>query len=173
MGATDFLPKPVTRADLAAALARLAVHKDSGPQTALVVDDDPHIVRLIGRMLKAIDPSLRVMEAFGGEKALEMARSQKPEVIFLDLVMPEVSGYSLIEAVRGDAVLAATALIVVSVRSVAQETAPIQGEVRLARATGFTLTELLHTLQALLAAVTQPVIASPPSAVEPLIEPSG
>jgi CheY-like chemotaxis protein len=149
------------------------VYKEGALQTALVVDDDPHIVRLIGRMLKAIDPNLRIMEAFGGETALEMAKAQKPEVIFLDLVMPEVSGYSLIEAVRSDAALATTALIVVSVRSVEQETAPIHGELRLLRAAGFNMTELLYTLQALLAAVTQPVIASPPSVVEPTTVLSG
>jgi CheY-like chemotaxis protein len=168
LGATDFLPKPVTRDDLAAALARLAIRKDGALHTALVVDDDPHIVRLIGRMLKAIDPNLRVLEAFGGEKALEIAKTQKPDVIFLDLVMPEVSGYSLIQSVRDDPALAATALIVVSVRSVEQEMAPIQGEFRLSRAAGFTLTELLHTLQALLAAVTRPVIASPANDAEPI-----
>ncbi len=46
MGVFDFLPKPVTRADLTAALSRLK----QTPSTALVVDDDPHNVRLVGRM---------------------------------------------------------------------------------------------------------------------------
>jgi CheY-like chemotaxis protein len=124
-------------------------------------------------MLKAIDPNLRVMEAYGGEEALEIVKTQKPEVIFLDLVMPEVSGYTLIEAVRSDTALVDTALIVVSVRSVEQETAPIHGELRLLRAAGFTMTEMLHMLQALLAAVTQPMIASPPSAAALTAEPSG
>ena len=159
MGAADYLPKPVTRDDLAAALKRLP----RAPKTALVVDDDPHIVRLIGRMLAAIDPALRVTEAFGGEEALIIARTQRPDVIFLDLVMPQVSGYNLIDAVAVDPNLASTALIVVSVRSVEEESAAIVGELRLERQTGFTLSELLQTLQALLAAITQPGAVSPTS----------
>jgi len=152
MGATDYLPKPVTREDLALALARLPKR----PRTVLVVDDEPNIVRLIGRMLKAIDANLRILEAFGGEEALLVLRAQQPDAVFLDLVMPKVSGYNLIQEVAKDRTLAQTAVIVVSVRSIEQETAPILGELRLQRAAGFSLTELLRILQALLTTMTQP-----------------
>ncbi|OUC08867.1 hypothetical protein RY27_06420, partial [Litorilinea aerophila] len=169
MGATDYLPKPVMRDDLAAALARLP----RPPRTALVVDDDPHVVRLIARMLKAIDPNLRVFEAFGGREGLAVARAQRPDVIFLDLVMPEVSGYSIVEAVTQEQSLAGTAIIVVSVRSVEQELAPMRGEFRLQRSTGFSLTELLHLLQAQLATLTRPDAVSPTSAAAALAAPAG
>jgi signal transduction histidine kinase/DNA-binding response OmpR family regulator len=169
MGATDYLPKPVTRADLAAALARLP----QAPRLALVVDDDPHVVRLIGRMLSAIDPTLRVLETYSGEEALAVAQAQRPDVIFLDLVMPQVSGYNLIDAVAADPNLAATALVVVSVRSVEEESAAIGGELRLEHQAGFTLTELLQALRALLASVTQPGAVSPASAAARLATPSG
>lgn len=152
MGATDYLPKPVTREDLAAALARLS----EPPTAALVVDDDPHIVRLIGRMLRSIDPDLRVLEAFGGEEALSIARSHRPDVLFLDLMMPGVSGYSVIQALAEEPTLARIAKIVVSVRSIEQESAPLLGELRLQRREGFSLTELLNALRGLLVALTQP-----------------
>jgi signal transduction histidine kinase/DNA-binding response OmpR family regulator len=163
MGATDYLPKPVTREDLAAALARLP----NPPCTALVVDDDPHIVRLIGRMLKSIDGNLRVLEAFGGEEGLAIARSHQPDVLFLDLVMPEVSGYNVIQALADEPALAHIARIVVSVRSIEQESAPLVGALRLQRTTGFSLTELLNALRALLLAVTQPERADPASVATP------
>jgi CheY-like chemotaxis protein len=160
MGATDYLPKPVTREDLATALTRLP----APPRTALVVDDDPHIVRLIGRMLKSINAHLRVLEAFGGDEGLTIARSHRPDVVFLDLVMPEVTGYNFIEKLAGAPTLAQTAIIVVSVRSIEQETAPLLGEMRIQRPAGFSLTELLQTLRAVLGAVTQPETMSPASA---------
>jgi signal transduction histidine kinase len=160
IGATDFLPKPVTRDDLTKALARLP----KPPESALVVDDDPQVVRLIVRMLKAIRPELRVMEAYGGKEGLEVACSQRPDVIFLDLMMPEVSGYSIIEAALQDASLVETAVIVISVRSIEQETAPVAGDIRLQRAEGFSLTELLQLLQSMLTALTRPEAVSPASA---------
>ena len=74
LGATDYLPKPVLREDLALVLHRLP----QPPHMALVVDDDPHVVRLIGRMLRAAAPELRVLECFGGEEGLTLARTHQP-----------------------------------------------------------------------------------------------
>lgn len=164
MGATDYLPKPVTRDDVALALARLPKR----PHTVLVVDDEPNIVRLIGRMLKAIDANLRILEAFGGEEGLAVLRAHQPDAVFLDLVMPKVSGYNLIQEVAKDHTLAQTAVIVVSVRSIEQETAPILGELRLQRAAGFSLTQLLRVLQALLTTIAQPDGGSPTNAAAQL-----
>jgi signal transduction histidine kinase/DNA-binding response OmpR family regulator len=160
MGASDYLPKPVTRADLAGALARLA----QTPRTALVVDDDPHIVRLIGRMLKAIEPALRVLEAFRGDEALAIAQAQPLDVIFMDLMMPGMSGHDLLTRLGDDPTLAQIPTIVVSVRSAEQEAKPILGAVQLQRSNGFSLTELLHLLHALLVTLTQPATMAPTNA---------
>jgi signal transduction histidine kinase/CheY-like chemotaxis protein len=164
MGADDYLPKPVTREDLASALARLG----KPPKTALIVDDDPHVVRLLGRMLRTIDPDLHFYEAFNGQEALQISRGQRPEVIFLDLNMPQLGGLAVIEALLAD--WAATPdferipVIVVSVRNVEEESAPLHGELRIRRPDGFTLTELLHLLNAVLHCLTRPDAVSPASA---------
>ncbi len=160
MGASDYLPKPVTRADLAGALARLP----QVPRTALVVDDDPHIVRLIGRMLKAIEPGLHVLEAFSGDEALTIAQTQALDVIFMDLMMPGMSGHDLLARLAEAPALAKIPTIVVSVRSAEQEAMPILGAMQLQRSNGFSLTELLHLLHALLTTLTQPTTMAPTSA---------
>ncbi len=157
IGASDYLPKPVSREDLAGALLRLP----ATPRTVLVIDDDPHVVRLIARILKSITPDLQVLEAFGGEEGLKVVRSQRPDVIFVDLGMPGMNGRALIQAVRADPALAATPIIVVSVRSVAEETALLMGEIRLARQSGFSLSELLSLLQATLSTITRADAVSP------------
>jgi signal transduction histidine kinase/CheY-like chemotaxis protein len=161
LGAADYLPKPVTREDLQGVLSRLP----APPQTVLVVDDNPHVVRLLARMLRASTPSLRVLEAFGGREGLEIARSKRPDVILLDLLMPEMSGYDFLENVADDETLARTQIIIVSVRSVEQESPPIMGELRLARGAGFSLTEILQTLRATLSAITRSATMAPASAV--------
>ena len=152
LGAADYLPKPVTQEDLQQALSRLP----EPPQTVLVVDDNPHVVRLLTRMLKAQYPSLRVLEAFGGKEGLEVIRSARPDVVLLDLLMPEMSGYDLLEEMAHDEAIAKTQVIIVSVRSVEQESPPIVGELRLRRQAGFSLTEILEMLRATLSAITRP-----------------
>jgi CheY-like chemotaxis protein len=151
LGAADYLPKPVTRKALSDALARLP----RPPKKVLVVDDDAHIVRLLARMLRAYDSSLQVLEAFSGKEALEVARARRPDVILLDLYMPEMSGYDLLEALSCDGDTAGTQVIIVSVRAVEQESRPIQGEIRVTREEGFTLSEILEVLQATVTVVTQ------------------
>lgn len=151
LGAVDYLPKPVTQEDLRQALSRLP----RTPKTVLVVDDNPHVVRLFSRMLKASDASLRVLEAFSGQEGLEIARSERPDVVLLDLVMPEVDGYAFLTEVANDATLADLQVIIVSVRSIEQESAPIRGEVRVERQADFSFIEIMHLLRAVLAEVVR------------------
>jgi len=160
LGAADYLPKPVTRKNLQDALSRLP----EPPQTVLVVDDNPHVVRLLARMLRAGNPSLRVLEAFGGREGLQVARSERPDVVLLDLVMPETSGYAFLEDMTNDEAMTRTQIIVVSVRSIEQESAPIMGELRLGREAGFSLTEILEILQVTLSVITRPAAMAPSSA---------
>jgi CheY-like chemotaxis protein len=160
LGAIDYLPKPVTREDLQSTLARLP----EPPQTVLVVDDNPHVVRLLARMLRAGYSSVRVLEAFGGREGLEIARLERPDVILLDLLMPEMDGYTFLDEIAEDALMAETQIIIVSVRSVEEESPPIMGKLQVGREAGFSLTELLQTLDATLSAVTRSVVQAPSSA---------
>jgi len=151
LGASDYLPKPVTREDVAYVLRRL----NCRPANALVIDDDPHIVRLIGRMLRSLAPGIHVTEAFDGAEALDVARLHSPDVIFVDLNMPAMSGQQFIEVARTDPNLVATPIIVVSVRNVEQEMAPIQGELCIRCERGFALSELLGLIETVLGGITR------------------
>ncbi len=169
VGATDFLAKPVTRDDLANAIGRLA----EPPRTVLIVDDERDFVRLLARMLKADYPQLRVLESFGGQQGLEIAGAERPDLILLDLAMPEVDGYAFLEAMAGDPAMAATRVIIVSAPSADLETAPLAGEMRLEVAGGFSLTEMLRALQMTLAAATsRPDAALASAPMSPPIAPA-
>lgn len=160
LGAADFLPKPVTRDDMAFVLQRLHIE----PRTALVIDDDPHIVRLLGRMLRSLVPNVHVVEAFSGEEGLSAARVQPPDIIFLDLNMPGMNGQQFIAAVRCEPDICGTPIVVVSVREVEQETAPIFGELRIQNPHGYGLTELLILIETTLSGLNRAGAAAPASA---------
>jgi DNA-binding response OmpR family regulator len=67
----------------------------------LVIDDDKHARDLLRRHLSK--EGFRVMSAAGGNKGLVVAREQKPALIVLDVLMPEVDGWDILLALKGDA----------------------------------------------------------------------
>ncbi len=150
VGAVDYIVKPVSRADLSRVLARF----DPPPKTIIVVDDEPDLVRLIERMLQADHPSLRVLEAFGGKQGLEILRAEHPDLALLDLVMPDMDGYGFLEQMANDPATKDTNVVIISATGLGEDDVPLAGDVRLARQAGFSLTQILRTLQATLATAT-------------------
>jgi two-component system LytT family response regulator len=66
---------------------------------ALIVDDELLARKFIRRMLKQ-DPDFEIAgESGNGKEAVEMIRAQKPDVVFLDVQMPEMDGFGVLEAV--------------------------------------------------------------------------
>jgi len=130
----------------------------------LIVDDNPHVVRLLARIVSASHPDVRVLKAFDGEKALEMARSESPDVILLDLIMPGMDGYDVLDQLAQSEATAQTQVIIISAHRIEEETALLQGEVQCIREGGFSLTEVLQVLQVLLPAIT-PLAAAAPGSV--------
>src|SRR5256885_1592626 len=69
---------------------RNSLAMSNGDRVVRVVDDDEMIRRLVRTVLEADD--FKVVEAEGGEQALEMIESKKPSVVVLDIMMPGVDG---------------------------------------------------------------------------------
>lgn len=66
----------------------------------LVVDDQPDVADALGALLRSLGHSVAV--AYDATHALELCRSQRPEVAILDLTMPRISGYELARRLRAD-----------------------------------------------------------------------
>ncbi len=66
----------------------------------LVVDDDPNTVRLIQAYLQK--DGYRVATAFDGKQALELARKVRPDLVVLDLMLPEIDGLDVCRLLRTD-----------------------------------------------------------------------
>mgnify|MGYP002631181786 CR=1 FL=1 len=121
LGANKILQKPIDRQDLYAALSGLGFdHRDDqSPWQVLVVDDDPKAVALIRKSLEAVN--CQVLEAFGGSDAITLATSHLPNLIILDLMMPEVTGFDVVAALRENPETARIPICILSAKILTQD----------------------------------------------------
>jgi CheY-like chemotaxis protein len=121
LGAAAVMQKPVTRKELYDSLAQLGlfVPADGEPLTVLVVDDDPKAVELVAVRLAAIGAT--VLRAHGGQEAIDLARAQGPDLIVLDLMMPSVNGFDVVEALRERPATARIPIIVMTAKRITAE----------------------------------------------------
>ena len=97
-GALGHLLKPVGRSDLVKAIELVG----KPVQRALIVDDDPDALQLFSNMLHACDGTVQIATASSGEGALAQLRRRPPDLMLLDIVMPGVDGWQVLEAMTRD-----------------------------------------------------------------------
>jgi DNA-binding response OmpR family regulator len=83
-------------------------------RTILVVDDEPFICRSLTFVLRK--DNYRVLEARNGEEALALIREQRPDLVFLDVMMPKFNGFQVTEQVRADPALANVKIILLTAK---------------------------------------------------------
>jgi len=98
----DYLMKPVETGALAQALARqgLTDSKDEEEKTVLIVDDEPGILEMHARMVQAQSSGYRILKARDGREALTTLAHARVDLVLLDLMMPEIDGFGVLEAMR-------------------------------------------------------------------------
>jgi CheY-like chemotaxis protein len=96
LGASDYLTKPVDRDSLAVLLRKYRCADP--PCRVLVVEDEADMRRLLRRTLK--QAGWAVAEAANGREALARLAEDQPHLILLDLMMPEMDGFTFVEALR-------------------------------------------------------------------------
>jgi signal transduction histidine kinase/CheY-like chemotaxis protein len=123
LGASHVLQKPVSREELVATLqlARLQLGRlplshvprpETEPCSILIVDDDSRAVELLA--LYAAESGYRALCAYGGQEGLNLARQARPDLIVLDLLMPEVNGLMVAESLRAHTDTASIPIIIVT-----------------------------------------------------------
>ncbi|MCA8974833.1 MAG: response regulator [Planctomycetes bacterium] len=80
----------------------------------LVVDDEPFICRSLSFVLRK--GNYEVIEARNGEEAISAIREHKPDLVFLDVMMPKVNGFEVTERVRSDPDLAGIKIILLTAK---------------------------------------------------------
>jgi PAS domain S-box-containing protein len=121
LGAAAVMQKPVSRQELYESLVELGLFPLAQGHTlkVLVVDDDPKVVELIA--LRILGPACTVLRAYGGREAIDAARRELPDVIVLDLMMPGVNGFDVVEALNEHADTARIPIFVVTAKQITAE----------------------------------------------------
>jgi signal transduction histidine kinase/CheY-like chemotaxis protein len=127
LGAADFLPKPVDRERLASIVRRYRGVRS--PSLALVVEDDAASRELLRRTLE--QDGWSVIEASNGREGLRALERALPDLILLDLMMPEMDGFTFVEALGASPAWAGVPVVVLTAGELsADERRRLQGHVR-------------------------------------------
>jgi CheY-like chemotaxis protein len=121
LGAAAVIQKPISRQDLYEALVDASLFPLSTGQDlkVLVADDDPDAVELVAVRIAGLASG--VLRAYGGREAIEIARKELPDLIILDLMMPDVNGFDVVAALNERADTARIPIIAVTAKQITAE----------------------------------------------------
>ncbi|NOZ27780.1 MAG: response regulator [Chloroflexi bacterium] len=140
------LTKPITGQQLLAEIERLGDVRE-----VLVVDDDRGFCQLVDRMLRTAGRTFDVRHAYDGESGLSAMRARRPDLVLLDLVMPGVDGFGVLEKMRQDPALVEIPVVLLTATSYAEDAlAQRGGQVVIYRPDGLRPVEILRCLEAVI-----------------------
>jgi len=121
LGAAAVMQKPISRQELYEALVGLGLFPlaQGDSLKVLVVDDDPKAVELIA--VRILGLASTVLRAYGGREAIDAARRELPDLIVLDLMMPEISGFDVVAALHENPETARIPVLVVTAKHITAE----------------------------------------------------
>lgn len=117
LGAAEYMTKPIDRAQLRAVLARY--WREGPARRVLIVEDDADTRRWLDRALAG--EGWRVSEAENGRAALARIAEERPDLILLDLMMPEMDGFEFLAELRRDPALHDVPVIVVTAAELSED----------------------------------------------------
>jgi CheY-like chemotaxis protein len=117
----DLLTKPLNRQQMLQMMTKYDLLADrrratNMPTSVLVIDDDPRNTRLVKAMLKP--HAISVLEADGGAAGIKLALKAKPDVIILDLMMPDVDGFQVVSELRGNPATSQIPILIYTAKTV-------------------------------------------------------
>ncbi|MCL6430823.1 MAG: hybrid sensor histidine kinase/response regulator [Anaerolineae bacterium] len=165
LGVVRYLVKPVTQEMILSALQELGEHV----RTVLVVDDEPEVLRLLARMLCSAGHRYRILQATSGARALGLLRERRPDAMLLDLVMPGMDGFQVLQQKSLDPSLREIPVVVISSRDPSGE--PVVSEtIAVTRAGGLSVRDLVNCIRAVSEALAP---STPPAGQGPPEKPAG
>jgi CheY-like chemotaxis protein len=151
LGATDYLIKPVQRESLLATLRRatFAANGANGRPRVLAIDDDPMALELIEAVLGPA--GYQVLKAPGGQQGLAAAKIEHPGLVIVDLLMPEMDGFAVVEQLRADPQTSGIPIVILTSRTMdPSEHERLNGQIsHLARKGAFDRTQFVELVRKL------------------------
>jgi signal transduction histidine kinase/DNA-binding response OmpR family regulator len=129
LGAADYLVKPVSREELVNAVQRVNLRRPTSEAvTILAIDDDPMALELVDAILSP--EGFQILKTYDGEEGVAIARRETPALIILDLLMPEVDGFMVVERLRADPITATIPIVILTSKYLTpEEKARLNGEI--------------------------------------------
>jgi len=118
LGAADYLMKPIDEQTLVEMVKRVEIERDR--RKILIIDDQPDSMRLIHDAIVA-DERFTVIEAPNGAQGIDMVNNHWPDLVILDLRMPEMDGFAVLDHLRADPETAAIPVLVVTADDLTEE----------------------------------------------------
>jgi len=146
LGAAEYLVKPVGKDQLLAALYRAAAVPEL-KHTVVAIDDDPLAIELVRASLEP--EGWTVLGAATGQEGLALIRERQPSAVLLDLLMPGMDGFEVVEALRADPDTKTVPVVILTSKSMTQQDKErLQGRITyVARKTEFDLSGLAGLLR--------------------------
>jgi signal transduction histidine kinase/DNA-binding response OmpR family regulator len=146
LGAAEYLVKPVGKDPLLAALHRAAAIPER-QHTVVAIDDDFLAIELVRASLEP--EGWTVLGAATGQEGLALIRERKPSAVLLDLLMPGMDGFEVVEALRADPDTKSVPVVILTSKSMTQQDKErLQGRITyVARKTEFDLSGLAGLLR--------------------------
>jgi len=154
LGVIEYLIKPITSEALTSLLERVGetVHH------ILLVDDDPRMLRLLARMLDATQGEYEVSRAYNGQEGLRQMRQKPPDLVLMDLTMPEMGGKAMLAQMQQEPDLRRIPVAAITAHTpTPEEERELGGKTMLlSNEMGFTNEEVITYLRSLLDATNIP-----------------
>jgi signal transduction histidine kinase/DNA-binding response OmpR family regulator len=115
LGALDYFVKPVNAKELVQRLSNYNFKSGDGQTLILVVDDEAANRDWLKHVLEPL--GFTVLIASGGQEAIDLARSRKPALVMLDLLMPDVNGFDVVEVLSGNEATKMIPIMVLTAKS--------------------------------------------------------
>ncbi len=149
LGAVEYFVKPVQKDDLIAAVKKVEGHNTRHSAKILVIDDDKSVTDLVQIILEA--EGCTVIKAHNGKDGLLLAAKEKPDLIILDLVMPEMSGFNVAYQLKHNSATYTIPVMIMTSMEIDDETREqLEGfVVSLMKKSGFTKRDLLNEIAAI------------------------
>jgi len=116
----DHVSKPVDTSTLLRALARYGLD-DRQHASILIVDDDRNTLDMNIHIVQSQLPSCHILEANNGREALDLIRQHHPDLVLLDLMMPELDGFDVLMAMQSDEAIRHIPAIVLTAMALTEE----------------------------------------------------
>ncbi len=121
LGAVGYLVKPIDKKQLLQSLGELDLpaKENEAPLKILVIDDQPEDIKLIETVLSG--EGFEISEALNGVEGVDKAVNEKPDLIILDLIMPDMSGFDVVNRIRESTEAMEIPIIICSAKDISSE----------------------------------------------------